>query len=89
MMWLQANMMHNLRTPLTSLNVITSVMMEEIEMEKKCVAESRDMLDKLASSPALQLLPSSMHKSKSKSDSKISPESLALLQQAVGQMKVV
>jgi hypothetical protein len=84
-------MMHNLRTPLTSLNVITSVMMEEIEMEKKSRTQSRDILDnildKAISTPALQLLPSSVHTNNA--DSKISRESLALLQQAVGQMKVV
>jgi endonuclease III len=72
-------MMHNLRTPLTSLNVVSSMLMEEIEMEKKSRSESRDMLEHLASATL----------SPRADDKRVSAETLSLLQQSVGQMKVV
>jgi hypothetical protein len=72
-------MMHNLRTPLTSLNVVSSMLMEEIEMEKKSRSMSREASEHEGSpTPSL-----------ASGEKKVSMETLSLLQQSVGQMKVV
>jgi signal transduction histidine kinase len=92
-------MMHELRTPLTSLNVITSVLADEIELEKSRSASklAGDLMEAAAvavetaeaEAAAAPASPPWQSRSLSTQNKQVSLENLIMLQQAVGQLKVV